>query len=98
MPSKVPNQFDKHPHAPSAVGRNAHATGDGARWARPELVEAENLVVAILNCLIGNHALDPYWFCINQRDLSAEDLLRDRHVADAVVRDVARLVRPEINR
>jgi hypothetical protein len=92
MKPKVPNKSDIRSHAPAAKARNAHTTGVGARWARPELAEAEDLVVAILNSLLGNRALDPYWFFLSQGDLSAEDLLRDRRVDHAVVHDVARLV------
>lgn len=100
MQPKVPNMNDKHAHAPTAVGRSAHAhaNGAGARWPRPELAKAEDLVIAVLNCLLENHALDPYWFCLNQGDLSAEDLLRDRRVALSVVHEVTRLVSRGMNK
>ena len=92
MQPKAPNKSDQHANATTVGGIKAYTSSTGTHWTRPEMAEADDLVVKILNCLLGYHALEPYWFCLSQGDLSAEDLLRDRRVDHAVVQEVARLV------
>lgn len=56
-----------------------------AREKAKQHAAAEELILRLLGLLLDFGNFDPYWFCVSQRDLRPEHLLRDGRVCGGVV-------------